>query len=430
MIDYRERRLRFWCQKVLPLVYDESLSYYELLCKIMKHLSEAETDVSALEAWLAELDAEAVKKVYSEYPLVASKEGNVVTLNYRDTPKPVTGFGLPTIDNPITVNVSEGSVIGHLDPNDDESPEGIVGVNKTATIDITPATTSKRGTMSADDKTKIDRLVNTFVEAGDNIVVSSSVAANGDTTYTVGVDPNFQPAIQEWSLTGDEWEWNASLNGKMGSCYIVYTGTELTTQEFVTGLSGNPTSFGYTERMVTQGAILLKQLLSSYYSVGFTVGAYDTLPFATVTGAGTRPADGEVLYTTDNAIRIKAQLYGTGVANKEFTIYLGCNTQMSGVDGYSNTHAIYGDQFFPASGSPYIPAKYTVTTDANGYFDVTIPAGLEGISYYTETGAGGYTVPTRIDQIAIVASGDKMDLYGSVKIDTAKIAVKARLNAS
>lgn len=22
---------RFWCQKVLPLVYDESLSYYELL---------------------------------------------------------------------------------------------------------------------------------------------------------------------------------------------------------------------------------------------------------------------------------------------------------------------------------------------------------------------------------------------------------------
>ena len=25
---------RYWCQKVLPLVYDDSLSYYELLNKI------------------------------------------------------------------------------------------------------------------------------------------------------------------------------------------------------------------------------------------------------------------------------------------------------------------------------------------------------------------------------------------------------------
>lgn len=32
--------LRFWCQKVLPLVYDNSLSYYELLCKIAAKLNE------------------------------------------------------------------------------------------------------------------------------------------------------------------------------------------------------------------------------------------------------------------------------------------------------------------------------------------------------------------------------------------------------
>lgn len=30
---------RFWCQKVLPLVYDDSLSYYELLCKIVTYLN-------------------------------------------------------------------------------------------------------------------------------------------------------------------------------------------------------------------------------------------------------------------------------------------------------------------------------------------------------------------------------------------------------
>lgn len=30
-------RFRFWCQKVLPLVYDDSLSYYELLCKVVDY---------------------------------------------------------------------------------------------------------------------------------------------------------------------------------------------------------------------------------------------------------------------------------------------------------------------------------------------------------------------------------------------------------
>lgn len=27
---------KFWCQKVLPLVYDNSLSYYEVLCKVVE----------------------------------------------------------------------------------------------------------------------------------------------------------------------------------------------------------------------------------------------------------------------------------------------------------------------------------------------------------------------------------------------------------
>lgn len=31
---------RFWCQKVLPLVYDESLSYYEVLCKLMDFIGK------------------------------------------------------------------------------------------------------------------------------------------------------------------------------------------------------------------------------------------------------------------------------------------------------------------------------------------------------------------------------------------------------
>ena len=34
------KEIRYWVQKVLPLVYDDSLSYYELLAKIVDKLNE------------------------------------------------------------------------------------------------------------------------------------------------------------------------------------------------------------------------------------------------------------------------------------------------------------------------------------------------------------------------------------------------------
>lgn len=33
-------KLRFWCNKVIPLVYDEALSYYEVLCKVAHKINE------------------------------------------------------------------------------------------------------------------------------------------------------------------------------------------------------------------------------------------------------------------------------------------------------------------------------------------------------------------------------------------------------
>ena len=34
------KHFNFWCYKVLPLVYDDSLSYYEVLCKVVKYINE------------------------------------------------------------------------------------------------------------------------------------------------------------------------------------------------------------------------------------------------------------------------------------------------------------------------------------------------------------------------------------------------------
>lgn len=42
------RPFRFWCQKVLPLVYDDELSYYELLCKVIDYLNKTMENVNSL----------------------------------------------------------------------------------------------------------------------------------------------------------------------------------------------------------------------------------------------------------------------------------------------------------------------------------------------------------------------------------------------
>ena len=39
---------RFWCQKVLPIVYDDSLSYYELLNKVVNYLNNVIADVRSM----------------------------------------------------------------------------------------------------------------------------------------------------------------------------------------------------------------------------------------------------------------------------------------------------------------------------------------------------------------------------------------------
>ena len=52
---------RYWCQKVLPLVYDDSLSYYELLCKVVDYLNKTMEDTETLHG-----DVTNLHKAYKE----------------------------------------------------------------------------------------------------------------------------------------------------------------------------------------------------------------------------------------------------------------------------------------------------------------------------------------------------------------------------
>lgn len=50
LIGYNgQGKFRFWCQKVLPLVYDDSMSYYELLNKVVDYLNHCISDIDSAE---------------------------------------------------------------------------------------------------------------------------------------------------------------------------------------------------------------------------------------------------------------------------------------------------------------------------------------------------------------------------------------------
>lgn len=59
---------RFWCQKVLPLVYDDSLSYYEVLCKCVDYINKLiENDKAMAEAILKNVQDIAQLKTEMEF---------------------------------------------------------------------------------------------------------------------------------------------------------------------------------------------------------------------------------------------------------------------------------------------------------------------------------------------------------------------------
>ena len=64
---YEIKPFRFWCQKVLPLVYDDSLSYMELLCKIVTYLNNVINDVNQIPAYIQSLlTDEKLKEIFDE----------------------------------------------------------------------------------------------------------------------------------------------------------------------------------------------------------------------------------------------------------------------------------------------------------------------------------------------------------------------------
>lgn len=63
------KAFKFWCQKVLPLVYEESLSYYEVLCKTADYINDliAQGKVFGQELELLQSEMQAVNNWIANY---------------------------------------------------------------------------------------------------------------------------------------------------------------------------------------------------------------------------------------------------------------------------------------------------------------------------------------------------------------------------
>lgn len=74
----------FWCQKVIPLVYDNSLSYYEVLCKVVEYLNNVIKQVDSNTNQI-KINQKDIKQLQAEMAIVQGelekvKNGDYVSL--------------------------------------------------------------------------------------------------------------------------------------------------------------------------------------------------------------------------------------------------------------------------------------------------------------------------------------------------------------
>ena len=80
-MHYDLSTFKFWCYKVLPLVYDDSLSYYEVLCKVVNYinklieqdkifgdeLTKLREDLTTVQKWIDNYDTTYVKNLVEKF---------------------------------------------------------------------------------------------------------------------------------------------------------------------------------------------------------------------------------------------------------------------------------------------------------------------------------------------------------------------------
>lgn len=98
------KKMRFWVQNVLPQVYDDSLSYYELVNKVVAYLNDTIDEVNRLEEWASGVDfTDAVDEVLRE--MMANGEFDEYISEYVSGMSNVVGSGMDTLIKEVSNDV-------------------------------------------------------------------------------------------------------------------------------------------------------------------------------------------------------------------------------------------------------------------------------------------------------------------------------------
>lgn len=125
---------RFWCQKVLPTVYDDSLSYYELLNKVIIYLNDTVDNVNTLNT--------NVQNIYNAYVLLQSYVND-----YFDNEFP------QLVSDKLDEMAEDGTltalISGYIDPLFEAKSDEIDGIIEQQNTTISSAITEQNNTIGS-----------------------------------------------------------------------------------------------------------------------------------------------------------------------------------------------------------------------------------------------------------------------------------------
>jgi hypothetical protein len=127
---------RFWCQKVLPAVYDDSLSYYELLCKVVAKLNVVINSQNGTNDHVTEL-AQQFEQLKNDLKNTIESEAEKVVDNYvksNNLVKSINGITAVGETGEITLQASDVGAIANVNDSVKENniQDGAVTADKLA----------------------------------------------------------------------------------------------------------------------------------------------------------------------------------------------------------------------------------------------------------------------------------------------------------
>ena len=152
-------KVKYKINKVLPLVYDDTLSYYEVLCKLISKVNECIDEVNSFEEQISDLD---------EWREIVNSRLDSIEEQLSNIPTYTAGKG-------IQINNGE-----------------IIALNNIGAKDISSEITSDTGTIT-------DTTVKDWLKQGAPIIIDSSVQETKITLYLSTYGSQFIRYTADWN---------------------------------------------------------------------------------------------------------------------------------------------------------------------------------------------------------------------------------------